>query len=123
MFGERFASLQAAAAHAALEHLRNRAARLRRERDGMVNVLREEAAHYRVDRLAEIKEEETAERAGIRDQMELFREAATNWDARRAAVETHYGRRLEEIERFAEVPQPAAPQPLGVLLVLAPEPS
>ncbi|MBI5899700.1 MAG: hypothetical protein HZB40_10785 [Rhodocyclales bacterium] len=53
--------------------------------------------------------------------MELFREAATNWDARRAAVETHYQRRLDEIVRYADVQEPAAPQALGVLLVLPPE--
>lgn len=120
-FGDRFASMQAIAAQAALEHLRQRAARLRGEREGMVTVLREEASLYRVDRLAEIKEDEATERAGNRDQMEMFREAATNWDARRAAVETHYRSRLEEIVRFADVQQPPAPQALGVLLVLAPE--
>lgn len=122
-FGNRFARMQAVAAQAALEHLRQRLARLRREREGMVTALREEAALYRVDRLAEIKEDETAERAGNRDQMELFRQAATNWEARRAAVETHYQRRLDEIVRFADVQEPAAPQALGVLLVLPPEAS
>ena len=121
VFGEAFATLQETAARAAHAYLRDRAARLRIERNGIVNVLREEAALYRVDRLAEIKEEETAERSGARDQMELFREAATNWDARRAVVETHFSRRLEEVERFAEVPEPPPPQPLGALLVLAPQ--
>lgn len=95
------------------------------EREGermrnLAKVLREEAALYKVDRLAEIDEQERSEIAGSRDQMELFREAKTNWDARRAAVETHYTQRLQEINRLATVPQVAEPQPLGVMLVFPP---
>jgi hypothetical protein len=73
-----------------------------------------------VDRLAEIDEEEKAERAGSREQMQLFREATTNWQARRAAVDTIHHKRLEEIARFAEPPRAEEPQPLGVLLVFSP---
>jgi hypothetical protein len=80
-------------------------------------VVRDEAERYKVDRLAEIDEQEKLERAGTREQPDLFRETTTNWKARRAAVETHYRRRLEEIDRFATLPEPAEPQPLGVLLV------
>lgn len=97
--------------------MREELERERERRGSLAHILREEAALYRVDRLAEIDEQEQAERAGAREQMELFREAATNWDARRAAVETHYRRRLGEIERFAAVPEPDEPQPLGVLFV------
>ena len=70
-----------------------------------------------MDRLTEIDSDERTERAGSRVQMDFFREATTNWQARRAAVDTHYRKRLEEIERFAQVPEPAEPQALGVLLV------
>jgi len=59
------------------------------------------------------------ERAGVRDQMELFREGSINWQARRASVETHYRARMEDIEQSTRVPEPADPQPLGALLVLA----
>ena len=52
--------------------------------------------------------------------MELFRETATNWQARRAAVETNYSRRLSDIEQFTVLPEPPEPQALGVLLVFAP---
>lgn len=119
-FGGEFEKLQAAAARAANELLREGLKRLRDERTRVAAVLREEAAHYKVDRLAEIDEEERAERAGTREQMELFRETATNWQARRAAVETNYIRRLADIAEFSQLAEPADPQPLGVLLVFPP---
>lgn len=117
VFASGFAGIQESAAKAARRLVREELERERERRGSLAHILREEAALYRVDRLAEIDEQEQAERAGAREQMELFREAATNWDARRAAVETHYRRRLGEIERFAAVPEPDEPQPLGVLFV------
>jgi superfamily II DNA or RNA helicase len=120
MFAKNFTGLQAAAAGAARAYLGEQARHLASDRRKVAELLQEEAALYKVDRLAEIDAEERAERAGTRDQMELFREAATNWQARRAAVETHYSVRLKEIERFATVPEPAEPQALGVLLVFPP---
>jgi len=119
-FASTFRSLQMAAAQAARELLRDRTSTLRAECEKTANILREEAALYRVDRLAEIDVDEKAERAGTREQMELFREAATNWQARRAAVDTIHRKRVEEIERFAQVPEPSEPQALGVLLVFEP---
>lgn len=119
-FGKDFAALQTAAAMAAQTFLRDQAQRLESDRRKVAELLQEEVALYKVDRLAEIDADERAERAGVRDQMELFREAATNWQARRAAVETNYRRRTEEIDRFAAVPEPAEPQALGVLLVFPP---
>lgn len=119
-FAESFASVQEAAAKAARDVLAERAAAQRVAHEKTATVLREEAALYRVDRLAEIDADEKAERAGSREQMELFRDAATNWQARRAAVDTHYGRRLKDIEQYAQVPEPPDPQALGVLLVFPP---
>ena len=119
-FAKDFAGLQSKAAAAAREQIERVLQKLRSERAAFAAVLREEASLYKVDRLAEIDEDERTERAGPREQMELFREAATNWQARRAAVETNYGRRLAEIERFTELPAPPEPQPLGVLLVFPP---
>jgi superfamily II DNA or RNA helicase len=118
VFADTFPSLQETA-HAALR--RRIAVDAQRLRDGRIRtamVLREEARTYRVDRLKEIDIEEGAERAGVRDQMELFREGSINWQARRAAVETHYRARIEDIEQSVKVPEPADPQPLGALLVL-----
>jgi hypothetical protein len=117
VFARSFAALQSAAAEAAGAQLAKDKERREAERTKVAAVLREEASLYKVDRIAEIDEEERAERAGTRDQMELFREVATNWQARRAAVETHYRNRLAEIERFTALPEPPAPQPLGTLLV------
>jgi hypothetical protein len=120
VFRASFASMQQAAASAARDLLGECASLARTERVRTASVLREEAALYRVDRLAEIDADEQAERAGAQQQLQLFRDAATNWQARRAAVHTNYQRRLEEIERFAQVPEPPEPQPLGVLLVFPP---
>lgn len=117
VFTGNFAALQEQATEAARRHLRQILERERARRAELAQVLRDEAASYKADRLAEIDEQEQAERAGAREQTELFREAATNWQARRAAVETHYQRRLNEIDDFASVPEPAEPQALGVLLV------
>ena len=117
VFAANYASLQARAAQEARAFLQQVAQRERTRMDEFAATLREEAALYKVDRLAEIDEQEATERAGVRDQMELFRDAATNWRARRAAVETIYTRRLEEIDRLADVSAPVDPQPLGVLLI------
>jgi superfamily II DNA or RNA helicase len=117
VFADRFASVQQRAADAACNRLREELERQRSRRTKLAEVVRDEAARYRIDRLAEIDEQEKIERAGAREQTELFRETATNWKARRAAVETYYQRRLEEIDRFATLPESTEPQPLGVLLV------
>jgi superfamily II DNA or RNA helicase len=119
-FASTFVSLQRIAAQAARELLEERAGKLRAERREVASILRDEASLYRVDRLAEIEADENAERAGAHDQMELFRHTATNWQARRAAVDTIYRKRIEEIDRFSSVPAPTEPQALGVLLVFPP---
>jgi superfamily II DNA or RNA helicase len=114
------AAMQEEAAIAALDHLREATAAERTRRAAVARVMREEAALYRVDRRVEIDREEREEAAGPRDQLVLFRDTSTPWKARRAAIETHYTRRLSEIDRFAAVPEPQPPQPLGVLLVFPP---
>lgn len=120
VFTATFNTIQGSAMEAARSHLQGALTSLRAERSKLASVLREEAGLYKVDRLAEIDEEERTERAGTREQMELFRETATNWQARRAAVETNYSRRLTDIEQFTKLPEPPEPQALGVLLVFAP---
>lgn len=117
VFGKDFAALQEQATKTARRHVHQIQDRERARRTELAQVLREEATLYKADRLAEMNEQELAERAGAREQTELFRETVTNWQARRAAVETHYHRRLKEIDDFASVPEPNEPQALGVLLV------
>lgn len=117
VFAQPFAALQAQATEEARRHIRQVLDRELARRTNLARVLREEAERYRTDRLAEIDEQEQAERAGVRQQTELFRETATNWQARRAAVETHYRSRLKEIDDFVTMPEPAEPQALGVLFV------
>lgn len=117
VFAKDFASLQARAEEAASGYLSDELERQRARCTKLADVVRDEAERYKVDRIAEIDEQEKLERAGTREQPDLFRETTTNWKARRAAVETHYRRRLEEIDRFATLPESAEPQSLGVLII------
>src|SRR5262249_49964842 len=87
LFAPHFASVQTDAAVAARNRLASEKNRLEAERQRLATVLRQEASLYKVDRLAEIEEEERAERVGAREQMQLFRDSSINWQARRAAVE------------------------------------
>ena len=119
-FAAVFETLQRKASDEAHAHLRQLADAERVQRAQAASVMREEAALYRVDRLAEIDLDERLEKAGAADQLPLFREAVTPWRARRAAVDTHYTRRLDEIARFEQVRDPDPPQPLGALLVFPP---
>lgn len=93
--------------------------RLKRRKE-IGRALREDAGQYRVDRLAEIdREEREARFATDRTRQGLLFEErdATGFRARRAAVETHYVRRLEQITAFEAPQPPEAPQPLGALFV------
>lgn len=119
--GPLFDRLSREARRLAHRRLEEAAARERESKARAAGILRVEAAGYRDDRLAELADEEAAERAGPREQAELFREAATNWAARRAGVATHYDQRLREIDAWAAVPEPAEPQPLGALVVFPEE--
>lgn len=116
-FAAAYPALQEKAADAAHALQGEIAERKRVRNNKFAKTLREEAALYKVDRLAEIDEQEREESAGSRMQAELFGEVKTNWRARRAAVETIYAQRLGEIEHLAEAPDAGEPQPLGVLLV------
>lgn len=106
----------------AADHARDTAGRaVQRERERRAELgahLRRDVEVYRRDRLVEIDREESAELAGTRDQVELFRESRIDWNARRAAIATHAERRLGDISRWESEPTAAEPEPLGVLLVL-----
>ena len=83
-------------------------------------LLREDAERYRADRLAEIEREERVAKAAEDRfrQIQLFEARDVGgFKAKRAAVETHHRRRLEEIEVFERPVAPSPPQPLGVLFV------
>jgi superfamily II DNA or RNA helicase len=118
-FGAAFAKMQAAAANAAEAKLRLQASADAAERGKIALVLREDAERYRSDRLAEVDaEEKTARVAEEQNQVLLFEtRSVTGFQARRAAIETHLKKRLEEIAEFERPRQPLTPQPLGVLFV------
>lgn len=118
-FAEPFVSLQQKAATAALGMLTARQEAFLAERKKTTAILRADAERYRGDRLAEIdREEQEAKTALDGRQARLFEEReVSGFKARRAGVETFHRRRVEEIDRFLDVPAPQMPQPLGVLFV------
>jgi hypothetical protein len=88
----------------------------------MASILREDAARYRTDRLAEIDREEKEAKLAEEGKGQLLLEVrdVTGYQKRRAAVDTFHKRRLEEITRYETAPEPEEPQPLGVVFVLPP---
>jgi hypothetical protein len=118
-FGGAFAKMQSAATDAAETKLRLQATADAAERGNIATVLREDAERYRADRLTEVDaEEKTARVAEEQHQVLLFEmRSVTGFQARRAAIETHLKKRLEEIAEFQRPRDPGSPQPLGVLFV------
>jgi superfamily II DNA or RNA helicase len=123
-FEKPFPAIQEAAAKAAAAVQKQRTDNLRGRRKKVAAILREDAESYRVDRLAEIdREEKDAMQAEEKESRQLLLEMREvyGFKARRAAVDTFHKKRQEDIERYLEVPDPAALQPLGVLFVFPPE--
>jgi superfamily II DNA or RNA helicase len=125
-YGDRFDMLLRAAQAEAARRLTARAEELRRHRRGIAERLRADAEAYRADRLRELEEEEIRARGLIKDTGQLLLRIAEepsrySIDARRAAVETYFRARLEEIDAFAQVDNPAAPQPVGALFLVPEE--
>lgn len=112
-----FRDLQRRALAVAQRRAEDRIADERARREALAEDLRLEVAAFRSDRLRELEVEEAAERAGTREQTELFREVRIDWAARRAAVATQAEARLTQIASWAAEPEPAQPEPVGVLLV------
>jgi len=125
LVGGCFPSLAARAAVLASAALGAEATRLRGRRTAQAATLRAELDADLADRLAELDEEERRARGLIQDdrQQRLFAVddgAGGYYRAQRAALETHRQRRLEELARYEEVPEPAPPRPLGAA-ILVPE--
>jgi superfamily II DNA or RNA helicase len=122
-YGDRFDELLRAAQAEAARRLTARAEELRRHRHDLAGRLRADAEAYRADRLRELEEEEIRARGLIKDTGQLLLRIAEeparySIDARRAAVETYFRARLEEIDAFAQVDDPAPPQPVGALFLV-----
>ncbi len=118
-FSASFARLQSAAAKAGMAKLRAQSQSEAEDRAEIANVLREDAASYRADRLAEVDAEEKIARVAEEESQVLLFEtrSVTGFQARRAAVETHLKKRLEEIAEFERPRERSVPQPLGVIFV------
>jgi hypothetical protein len=106
-----FPSLAARATELAAATLAREAANLRERRATQAATLRAELDADLADRLAELEEEERHARGLVDDgrQLRLFaldESAGSVYRAQRAALETHRQRRLEELDRFAAVPEP-----------------
>jgi superfamily II DNA or RNA helicase len=118
-FEAHFPEMQSAAVEEAMAKLGAQAEANVEERRKIGTVLREDAARYRADRLAEIDTEEKQARIVEEDRQGLLFEArsVSGLRARRAAVETHLQKRLAEIVDFERGREPSTAQPLGVLFV------
>lgn len=115
--GDQFSAMRTQAERAVLALVARRTVADREGRARIAHELRSEVGAYNRDRMQELDAQEAAERAGTREQTELFRDVQTNWDARRAAVATNADARLREIADWESVPDAPAPDPLGVLVV------
>jgi superfamily II DNA or RNA helicase len=119
-FGEVFLSLQEASEKRANEVQDERIGAEAENRRRLATLLRDDAKRYRTDRLEEIGREERAAKAAEDRfrQIQLFEARDIGgFKAKRAAVETHHRRRLEDIEAFECPEARSPPQPLGVLFV------
>jgi len=121
--GERFDDLLRAARTEAARRLAARAKEIRNHRRELAQRLRADAEAYRADRLRELEEEEIRARGLIKDTGQVLlriAEEAARYGivARRAAVEAHLRARLEEVEAFAQVHDPAPPQPVAALFLV-----
>lgn len=113
-----FSEIQAKAATVALDWLREKMASIAKMREGIARDLTEDAERYRKDRLVEIdRDEKEAKQMKEKEQILLFEKTVTGFKAQRAAIETHYKKRMLEIEEYARPVEPSPPQPLGVLFV------
>jgi hypothetical protein len=117
-FAERFARLSALA-HELAAH--SAAAGVERERDrrrAAVEVMREDLAQYQRDRLSEIDKEESAVKSGASAQLSLFAERdAHGFKAKRAAVDTFFQQRNQELARYENGATPPQIYPLGVAFI------
>jgi superfamily II DNA or RNA helicase len=123
LFGSRFSEMSARAASEAAALVAERTRQLRAQRLQQAETLRRDLEVDVADRLAEIQEDERRARGLVETtgQQRLFgsQEATrTGFDARRAAVEKQAEDRRKETAEFAEVRDPAAPRPLGALLLV-----
>ena len=125
MFAEGFDRLRDRATATAQDWLERTAAELGRRRGKQAGLLRQDLRVDVADRLREIDEEERRARhpADIEGQQRLFPAQKTTGglQARRAAVEVAAEQRQAELEAFENVERPAAPRPLGALLLLPSE--
>lgn len=127
VFRDRFDDLLERASEEAHRRARERADGLRVTRQGQAEELRRDAEAFRRDRLEELQVEEAAARGQIDagGQIRLVWAAETRapygFDSRRAAVETHYRERLEEIDAYATVVDPSPPVPIAALFCVPEE--
>ena len=125
LFGGAFDRTRDRATATAQDRLERAAAELGLRRKEQADLLRRDLAVDMADRLQEIDEEERRAHhpVGTEGQRQLFpaHQARGGFQARRAAVEVAAEQRRAELAIFERVEPPAAPRPLGALLLLPPE--
>ena len=122
-FRPRFTELLRAATDEASRRLTARAAEIRARRAAQAEELRRDAGAYTKDRLRELEEEEARARGQIEETGRVRLWAGDDpkrysVTARREAVELHYQARMEEIEAYETVDDPAPPRPVGAMFLV-----
>jgi hypothetical protein len=122
-FRARFTELLRAATDEASRRLTARAAEIRARRAAQAEELRRDAGAYTKDRLRELEEEEARARGQIEETGRVRLWAGDDprrysVTARRQAVELHYQARMEEIEAYETVDDPAPPRPIGAMFLV-----
>ena len=125
LFADGFDRIRERATATARDWLERTVAQLRLRRREQADLLRGDLAVDIADRLDEINEEERVVHhpVGTEGQQRLFpaQRARGGFQARRAAVEVAAEQREAELAAFERIDPPAAPRPLGALLLLASE--
>jgi hypothetical protein len=124
LFKGRFDAMARKALETALGCLKDRAQAIREERAKLAEALWQDAKIDLADRLREIEEEERRAQGMVERETHQLRLFAAedarkiSFDAKRQVARVQAEKRGEEIDAFAQVQQPAAPSPLGALLLV-----
>jgi len=122
LFRHRFDELLQRARTEAGEWLSRRAETLRRERQQLAEILRQDLERDLAHRLEEIDQEERSARGLIEatgQQRFVAERDMSGFEARRQILRQYRQQRLDEIADFEQVHAPADPLPLGALLLVS----
>lgn len=114
IFEKNFNSLKETANSEAMKKLQKADQEKSLRRNKIAVILREDAGKYKIDRIAEIEDEE---KLAVFTEDLFSKTEVLPFKAKKALVEDSYKKRLEEIENYVKPSDVAPPQPLGILFV------